>query len=141
MAAIYMCENLLKYTNYMPLQKIARNIIEMQTKGVEQMKQIEKTTSGFINFPKDINNYMRKYEEITCNMIEEMRNSPRSTNINYDFTLEMIPHHEGAIAMCENLLQYYIDPRLKNVADSIIKEQSEGVRQLEEIKRILCIYK
>ena len=141
MAAIYMCENLLKYTNYMPLQKIARNIIVMQTKGIEQMRQIEKTTSGFINFPKDINSYMRKYEEITRNMIEKMRNSPRSTNINYDFTLEMIPHHEGAIAMCENLLQYYIDPRLKNVAESIIREQSEGVRQLEEIRRILYIYR
>ena len=45
----------------------------------------------------------------------------------------MIPHHEGAIEMCHNLLKYCIDSRLRNVAEAIIKEQSEGVRQLEEI--------
>ena len=39
-AAIYMSENLLNYTRYEPLQKIARGIIEMQTKGIEQMEEI-----------------------------------------------------------------------------------------------------
>ena len=43
-AAIYMCENLLKYTQYKPLIAIANNIINMQTRGIEQMRQIERTT-------------------------------------------------------------------------------------------------
>jgi len=137
-AAIYMCENLLEYTDYEPLQKIARNIITTQTKGIEQMTEIAKTTSGFCSSPEDVCSYMTKYLAITKNMIFRMKNSPRCININLNFVNEMIPHHEGAVAMCENLLQYCIDPRLKEVAESIIKEQSEGIRQLKEIREKLC---
>ncbi len=137
-AAIYMSENLLNYTRYEPLQKIAKGIIEMQTRGIEQMKEIEQRTYGFRNIPRDVNNYIEKYLSITQNMIKKMKNSPRCININLDFVNEMIPHHEGAIKMCNNLLQYYIDPRLKNVADTIIREQSEGVSKLKEVQKNLC---
>lgn len=137
-AAIYMCENLLEYTIYEPLKIIAQNIIKTQTKGIEQMKEIARTTYRFSNTEQDINSYMEKYLEITKNMIERMKNSPRCININLNFVNEMIPHHEGAIAMCENVLKYRIDPRLRVVADSIIKEQSEGVNQLQGVQRNLC---
>jgi len=137
-AAIYMSENLLQYTRYQPLQEIAKDIIKMQTEGIKQMEEIAKTTYGFPNTPQVVDHYMQKYLEITKDMIERMRNAPRCVNINLNFTNEMIPHHEGAISMCENLLQYRIDPRLKLVADSIIKEQSEGVEQLKEVQRRLC---
>lgn len=138
-AAIYMCENLLRYTDYRPLQEIANNIIKMQTRGIDQMKEIARTTSGFSNSKEDVNCYMKKYFEITKNMIYRMRNSSRVMNINCNFVSEMIPHHEGAIAMCDNLLQYCIDPRLEHVAKAIIKEQSEGVRQLKAIRKSLCL--
>lgn len=137
-AAIYMCENLLEYTDYEPLQEIARGIIKTQTRGIEQMKEIAKTTSGFCNSRRDVQCYMKRYLAITKNMICRMKNSPRCININLNFVNEMIPHHEGAIAMCENLLQYCIDPRLKDVAETIIREQSEGVRQLKEVRECLC---
>ena len=137
-AAIYMCENLLQYTNYPPLQQIARNIIQMQTRGIEQMTEIAKTTTGYLNTLEDANCYMIKYLSITKNMIYRMKNSPRCANINLNFVNEMIPHHEGAIAMCENLLQYQIDPRLVKVAETIIQEQSEGVRELKQIRKDLC---
>ncbi len=137
-AAIYMCQNLLEYTNYEPLQKMAKRIIQEQTVGIEQMKEIAKTTSGFKNSKKEVNCYWEKYFAITKNMIHKMNHSPRSRNINLNFTNEMIPHHEGAIAMCENLLLYCIDPRLKDVAENIIKEQSQGVMELKEIRGKLC---
>lgn len=137
-AAINMCNSLLEYTNYLPLQEIATNIIEMQTKGIEQMKEIERTTMGYYNSKKEVECYAGKYLSITKNMICRMKNSPRCININLNFVGEMIPHHEGAIQMCNNLLQYCIDPRLKQVAENIIKEQSEGVKQLTEIRKSLC---
>lgn len=137
-AAIQMSENLLEYTRYQPLQEIAQNIIKRQTEGIKQMGEIAKTTYGFPNTPQVVDNYMKKYLEITKNMIEKMKNVPRCVNINLNFVNEMIPHHEGAIAMCENLLSYHIDPRLKLVADTIIREQSEGVKQLKEIQKRLC---
>ena len=54
-----------------------------------------------------------------------------------NFISEMIPHHKGAIAMCNNLLQYNIDPRLRKVAENIIKEQSKGVEELYGLKNII----
>ena len=120
-AAIYMSENLLMYTRYQPLIEIAKGIIAMQTKGIEEMKEILRTTSVYMSMERDINTYLTKYFEITNNMIEKMKNSPRCVNINLDFVNEMIPHHEGAIQMCNNLLQYYIDPRLRNVANTNIR--------------------
>ena len=136
-AAIYMSQNLLDYTTYQPLQEIAKNIIKMQTEGIEQMKEIARTTYGFQNLPQDINCYEEKYLDITKNMMERMKNAPRYVYINLDFINEMIPHHEDAIAMCENLLRYRIDPRLKAVADSIIREQTKGVEELKEVQRRL----
>ncbi len=137
-AAIYMCQSLLEYTSYPPLQEIARDIIQTQTRGIEQMQEIARTTMGYFNTKQEMECYTKKYLSITQNMIYKMKNSPRCVNINLNFINEMIPHHEGAIEMCNNLLKYCIDPRLKKVADSIIKEQSDGVRQLMEIRKKLC---
>ena len=137
-AAIYMCNSLLEYTTYQPLQKIARDIIEMQTRGIEEMQEIAKTTMGYFNTKREMDCYVEKYLAITKNMICRMKNSPRCVNINLNFVGEMIPHHEGAIEMCNNLLQYCIDPRLKQVAETIIKEQSEGVKELISIRKMLC---
>lgn len=133
-AAIYMCESLLKYTTYYPLQNIARRIIKLQTEGIKQMQNILKTTTGYENEWIETNTYMNKFKQITNEMVQEMKYSSRTMNINYNFVNEMIPHHKGAIAMCINLLQYNIDPRLKKVATSIIKFQSQGVKELERIK-------
>lgn len=137
-AAIYMCENLLKYTSYRPLEDIAHNIIKTQEEGIKKMREIAATTASLNNTYCDVNMYFSKYRSITENMVSKMRFAPRCNNINLNFTNEMIPHHEGAIEMCDNLLQYPIDYRLENVAKSIISEQSKGVQDLKRIRDNLC---
>lgn len=136
-AAIDMCENLLEYTNFLPLQEIAKNIIKTQTNGIKKMKYIMKTTPFIANTPRDVNEYMKQYFLITENMIIKMKNSPRTSDVNLDFIGEMITHHEGAILMCDNLIKYPINPRLKDVADSIIYEQSKGIKELGQIRQML----
>lgn len=134
-AAIDMCENLLKFTECEPLKQIACHIIE--TQGIQQMQEIAKTTCGFANTQNDVNCYISRYLLITKNMICKMRNRAQCPNVNLSFIREMIPHHEGAICMCENLLKYCIDPRLEKVAKDIIKEQSQGIK---ELKDMICHY-
>lgn len=136
-AAIYMSENLLTYTNYKPLYDIAKGIIKMQTTGIAQMREIVRTTQTRWNTQRDVSSYEEKYLEITKNMISKMKNSPRTSNINYNFTVEMIPHHEGAVEMCNNLLRFPIDQRLRIVANNIIREQSRGIIELKQIQRNL----
>ncbi len=76
--------------------------------------------------------YTDKYLQIANNMINNMKYS-RYANINIDFILEMIPHHIGAIEMCNNLLNYNVDEKLKKVAVNIIKEQSINIDQLKTV--------
>ena len=136
-AAIYMCENLLKYTKYEPLQCIAKNIINMQEQGVKQMREIKNTTKGYTNSKEDVKEYTEKYCKIVREMLYKMKKAPKCIDINLNFVNEMIPHHEGAVKMCENLLNYDIDPRLVDVAKKIIKEQSNGIKELEKIRENL----
>lgn len=137
-AAIYMCENLLKYTCYNPLQKIATNIIQMQTEGIKEMQNVANTTSYLESLSSNICTYQNMYLGITRNMLYQMRCAFVCSDVNLTFVNQMIPHHEGAIRMCENLLKYEIDPRLKDIAQDIIKEQSNGIKELEQIRSSLC---
>ena len=120
LAAVYMSQNLLKYSNNTSLQEIAQNIITTQTKGIQQMKSILNTTQGYGNSYIDVNMYQSRFFHITTSMVTKMVSSIRTHFIDMNYIKEMIPHHEGAVLMCENLLQYHIDPRLKQVAQSII---------------------
>lgn len=136
-AAVCMCENLLTYTNYKPLYEMSKSIIKMQTQEISQMKDMLKTTKTCSNMPNHVNYYESKYLIITKNMIDKMKNSARIQNINIDFTSEMIPHHEGAIEMCNNLLMYPIDQRLVILANEIIKKQKEEIIKLKKIQEDL----
>ena len=136
-SAIYMCQNLLRFTDYELLKNITENIISIQTRGIGHMREIAITSYGYSNTRRDISLYERAYFSITRNMLCRMRNAPISNNINLNFIDEMIPHHEGAIRMCENVLKYKIDPRLVDIANSIIVEQTNEVKELKEIKENL----
>ncbi len=133
-AAIQMSNNLLRFTNYPPLIRIANNIIKVQQEEIQTMKDIARTTSREKNSKGELNLYWNRYFEITINMINQMQNSARTPDINLDFTTEMIPHHEGAIELCQNVMNFMIDPRLRSLASKIIREQTVGVEELKQIR-------
>ncbi len=136
-AAIFMANNLLKYTKYEPLIKIANRIISVQQRQIMEMQMIFKTTNNYINSYNEVNCYVRKYNDILKMMISKMKNAPRLNNINLDFTYEMIPHHMGAILMCKNLLNFKINPNLRFLAMKIIQFQSKGIQELKVIQKEL----
>ena len=49
---------------------------------------------------------------------------------NIDFARGMIPHHEGAVAMAQILLDHGADPDLRALAQSIIDSQSAEIAML-----------
>lgn len=136
-AAIYMCQSLLNYTNYEPLKMIAYNIIKTQTNGIKQMQYVLNNSNKITNSNQDINFYNSMFFDITTTMVTKMISSIRSININLDFVSEMIPHHEGAVEMCNNLLKYSINPELRKIATDIIRQQTEGIKILKEIQQQL----
>ena len=53
-----------------------------------------------------------------------------SVNPDVDFAKAMIPHHEGAVAMANELLKNGKDPELKKMAEDIIAAQNKEIKFL-----------
>jgi uncharacterized protein (DUF305 family) len=59
-----------------------------------------------------------------------------SGNIDIDFLKGMIPHHQGAIDMSEELIKKTKDPELKALAQKIIKDQKAEIKQMQEMLKV-----
>ena len=134
-AAIKMCENLLQYTTNIKLQNLALNIIKTQKSQIEQMRSIEAESECDNNKSCQIEMYMNSYNSITKSMIAKMNGAPRLNNINLNFINEMIPHHQGAIRLCENALKFPVNHQLKHLMNTIITDQTRGIRELKCIRQ------
>lgn len=136
-AAIEMSENLLQFTTFVPLQRIAQNIVSEQTKSVENMQNVLSRCSRLSNSEQAQCLYDRRFRQITQTMFSRMRNACADNNINANFMREMIPHHQGAIQMSKNVLQYPICPELNPILQAIITSQENGVREMQRLLRCL----
>lgn len=136
-AAIEMSENVLKFTKNQTLRRIAENIIREQTKSIENMERMKRSCSMRQNCREDLCGYQNRMEQIMQAMFREMEHSKASDNINCNFMREMIPHHEGAVKMSENTLQYNICPELTPILKAIISSQERGIAEMKRLER--CI--
>ncbi len=132
-AAIEMSVNILSYSENNALRGIAANIIAYQKKGIEDMRRILLICSSYKNDENSLRLYEKRFKWISSAMFYEMGNSYADNNIDADFMREMIPHHRGAIRMCENLLSFEICPELKPVAEKIILTQKRGISDMEKL--------
>lgn len=132
-AAILMSCNLLKYTKNEFLQEIAFGIIKEQTRSIENMRNILCTCQNRINNKEHLCQYQDKMDTIMQTMFTQMTEACFNNDININFIKEMVPHHEGAIAMSKTTLEYDICPELKPILEAIIISQSRGVQQLKSL--------
>ena len=77
--------------------------------------------------------YLYRYDEIVNQMAEKMLSQNVTNCVTINFIECMIPHHQAAIYMSENLLEYTRYQPLQEIAKNIIKMQTEGMKQMEEI--------
>lgn len=134
-AAIEMSSSLLKYTTFIPLQNIAKDIIREQTKSIQEMERSIKSCDAFCNTDCERKLYKKRFQAITEKMFEDMGTAPAVNSINVNFMREMIPHHLGAIQMSENALKYPICPELIPILQAIITSQKQGVKEMRQLLR------
>lgn len=136
-AAIQMCQNVLQYTNNAELRNIATDIISAQTRSIQNMQSILGQCSCATNSCQDLNLYGRRFNEVTHTMFHDMNSACSDNNISANFIREMIPHHQGAIGMCENALRFCICPGLAPILEAIISSQTKGIQEMHQLLR--CI--
>lgn len=55
---------------------------------------------------------------------------PLTGDADRDFLAGMVPHHQGAIDMAEVVLKYGKDPKVKKLAQNIIKAQKQEIAMM-----------
>lgn len=136
-AAIEMSEELLEYSDNRELVCICKNIICEQKKSINDMLCIQEGSARFCSSGKCLAEYSCATQKILQNMFSKMRCAAETDCIECNFLREMIPHHEGAVCMSENLLKYDICPGLVPIARSIITNQKRGICEMKRLCREL----
>lgn len=133
-AAVSMVENLLDYGSDPEVKKLAATIIREQLSGVKQMKELlDRLKNNPQVDKKKEEEYLKGYKTAYKKMMEEMEDAEPTGNIDRDFLEEMIPHHEGAVAMASNVLKYTNNKELQKIANQIIANQSKQMKQMKQL--------
>lgn len=64
-------------------------------------------------------------------MDDGMKRAPMNGVAEHDFVTMMIPHHQGAIDMAEVELKHGKDPKVRKLAQDIIKAQKREIAQMQ----------
>ncbi len=85
--------------------------------------------------------YLKEFDRILEQMMEKMTQTQLSGSISYNFIVQMIPHHQAAIQMSQNILKYTTDIPLQNIALEIISEQTKSISNMEAILQPCSLFK
>lgn len=78
--------------------------------------------------------YLTDYHNILQNMIMGMTNAELGCSISHNFILQMIPHHQAAVEMSENILKYSNNSNIRRIAENIIAEQTASIEALRSVE-------
>jgi uncharacterized protein (DUF305 family) len=92
----------------------------------DKQAESQRTTSGHQR--KDSVNLMRKAMDESMVAMHETK---QTGNADYDFSVMMIPHHEGAVEMAESLIQKGKSAELINFAQQVIEVQTREIKTLK----------
>ena len=78
--------------------------------------------------------YLSQFHCILDKIIEGMTTAELTNSISHNFIVQMIPHHQAAIEMSENILKYTTLVPLQEIAKKIITEQTKSIENMRKIE-------
>lgn len=85
----------------------------------------------------DDNDYIERYENILKTMKKSMENVSTTGDATVDFLYQMIPYHEAAVYMSEDILKYGSNDDVKSIAKTIVSKESDEITNMQNLLRSL----
>ncbi len=71
--------------------------------------------------------FMKRMHASMATMDSDMAAAPMNGNVDHDFAVMMIPHHQGAIDMAKAELSHGKDPVMRRLAQEILVDQMSEI--------------
>lgn len=134
-SAIAMAESYLKYSEENEeLKQIAKDIIELQQKEIDQMNSMiqDLETNGKKDADKE-QFYLNEYNDMFSQHHINHTPSALPNSVSEAFADGMIMHHQMAIDMSKAILNYSDEENIKKFAQDIIDVQEKEISQMQNI--------
>ena len=114
------------------LKAFADKIVADQTRETVEMKRWRE--QWYENKPSALNMEMAGMTASMKEMDASKLNAASGDAYNLEFVNQMIPHHEGALAMAKEAATKGEHAEIKTLANQIIKEQEAEIKQMQAWK-------
>ena len=135
--ALVMAQEVLQKSKRPELIKLAKSIITEQKKEIAQMQQwrkqwYPKASATPMMWHAAMNHEMAMTAEYKQSMMMSMSLGKADAGFDKRFLDAMIPHHQGAVTMGQDLLKKSKRPEMKKLAQNIIKSQQAEIVQMTQ---------
>jgi uncharacterized protein (DUF305 family) len=124
--AIDMAEAELSYGHNALLRRLAQEIIVTQKEEIAEMRLTLVSAAASPSTRSEEAPFLARNDAAMARMMAGMQIKP-SNNVDRDFALMMVPHHQGAIDMAEAELSYGHNELLRGLAQEIIATQEQEI--------------
>ncbi len=119
------------------IQKLANAILKAQNQEIAQMQQwrkawYPKASAEAIAYDAQMGHAMPMSPAQRSQMMMTMDLGPADAQFDLRFLNAMIPHHEGAVTMAEDVLKKSKRPDIRTMAKAIISSQKAEISQMQQ---------
>lgn len=133
-AAIAMADNELQYGANQKVKAMAQKTKQEQIKDMDKMKElIEKVKANPQIDKAQEAAYMTDFLQFHEAMTEAMEALKPTGNIDKDFLMGMIPHHDGAVNMSRAILRYTNNADVRKMAEETVKKQTAEIKEMNKM--------
>jgi uncharacterized protein (DUF305 family) len=135
--AIAMAQEALQKAQHPEIKKLAQDIIDAQQKEIAEMKQWRTTWYPNVgNAPMawhaKMGHSMAMSQDQMNSMMMNMDLGAADAEFDLRFINAMIPHHEGAVVMANQVLSKSQRPEVRQLAQDIIASQQAEINQMKQ---------
>lgn len=135
--AVVMAEAVLEHSQREDMKQLAQAVITAQQGEIDQMKQWRQAwypdaSAEPVMYHAEMGHSMAMTPEMQAAMMMDGNLGTADAEFDLRFINAMIPHHEGALAMAEQVLEKSDRTELRELAQNILATQQTEIKQMEE---------